>query len=44
MSLRPDILTLRDLGHHASKYNWGIQFVTLPSLLTGFTSADLNTR
>ena len=44
MSLRPSITELRDLGHHASKYNWGIQFISLPSAVTGFTSADLNTR
>ena len=44
MSLRPDIETTRKLGHHASYYNWGIQFVNLPGALSGFTSADLNTR
>lgn len=44
MSLRPDIENLRALGHHASKYNWGIQFINLPAAISGFTSADLNTR
>ena len=44
MGLRPDLNELSALGHHASKYNWGIQFVSLPSAVTGFTSADLNTR
>ena len=44
MSLRPTIEELRALGHHASKYNWGLQFIQLPSALNGFTSADLNTR
>ena len=44
MSLRPDIHNLTDLGHHASKYHWGIQFVSLPSAVSGFSSADLNTR
>ena len=44
MSLRPDIATVRDLGHHQSLYDWGIQFYNLPSIITGFTSADLNTR
>ena len=44
MSLRPTIEEIRALGHHQSLYDWGIQFFNLPSLLTGFTSADLNTR
>lgn len=44
MSLRPSINELRALGQHATNYNWGIQFISLPSLLTGFTSSDLNTR
>ena len=44
MSLKPDISQLRALGHHQTLYDWGIQFFNLPSLLTGFTSADLNTR
>ena len=44
MSLKPDISQLRALGHHQTTYDWGIQFFNLPSLLTGFTSADLNTR
>ena len=44
MSLRPDIEQLRELGMHASYYNWGLQFVSLPSVLSGFTSSDLNTR
>lgn len=44
MSLRPTITELRDLGHHASKYNWGIQFISLPAAVAGFSSADLNTR
>lgn len=44
MSLRPDIENLRSLGHHASRYNWGIQFISLPSAVSGFTSSDLNTR
>lgn len=44
MSLRPDINTLRNIGHHQTLYDWGIQFYNLPSLLTGFTSADLNSR
>lgn len=45
MSLRPDIHTLRDLGHHQTLYDWGIQFYNIPAALqTGFTSADLNSR
>jgi hypothetical protein len=44
MGLRPEISTVRELGHHQALYDWGIQFFNLPSLLTGFTSADLNTR
>ena len=44
MSLRPSINDLSSLGHHASKYHWGIQFVSLPAAVSGFTSADLNTR
>ena len=44
MSLKPTIDNLRDLGHHATTYDWGIQFISLPSLITGFTTADLNTR
>ena len=44
MSLRPSIAEFRDLGHHASYYNWGLQFVSIPSAITGFSSADLNTR
>lgn len=43
-NLRPDINQFRDLGHHATVYDWGIQFISIPSLLTGFDSADLNTR
>ena len=43
-SLRPSVEDLRELGHHATYYNWGIQFVTIPSALTGFTSSDLNAR
>ena len=44
MNLRPDIDQFRSLGHHQTLYDWGIQFISLPSLLTGFDSADLNTR
>lgn len=44
MSLRPSIENVRELGSHATTYDWGIQFFNLPSILTGFTSADLNTR
>ena len=44
MSLKPTIENIRGLGHHQTTYDWGIQFISLPSLLTGFTSADLNTR
>lgn len=44
MSLRPNIEELRGLGMHASYYNWGLQFISLPSALAGFTSSDLNTR
>lgn len=44
MSLRASINDVRNLGHHQSMYDWGIQFFNLPSILTGFTSADLNTR
>ena len=43
-TLRPSIEDIRSLGHHATYYNWGLQFISLPSALTGFTSADLNTR
>lgn len=44
MTLKPDINQLRSLGHHATTYDWGIQFISLPSLITGFNTADLNTR
>ena len=44
MSLRPSIEELRALGMHASYYNWGISFVSLPSAVSGFTSSDLNTH
>lgn len=44
MSLRPDIEQIRELGMHASYYNWGLQFVNIPAALSGFTSSDLNTR
>ena len=44
MSLKPSIDTLRALGHHATTYDWGIQFISLPAAITGFTTADLNTR
>ena len=43
-TLRPSIEDLRSLGHHASYFNWGIQFVSLPGALSGFTTSDLNTR
>ena len=44
MSLKPTIEQLRGLGHHQTTYDWGIQFISLPSLISGFTSSDLNTR
>jgi hypothetical protein len=44
MSLRPSIEEIRGLGHHASYYNWGLQFVSLPSGISGFSTSDLNTR
>lgn len=44
MSLRPSLEEFRQLGQHMTTYNWGIQFLGLPSALTGFSSADLNTR
>ena len=44
MSLRPSIEDLRKLGHHATNYNWGIQFISIPSMITGFSSSDLNAR
>lgn len=44
MSLKPDINNLRSLGHHQTTYDWGIQFLNIPSALSEFTSADLNTR
>lgn len=44
MSLKPSVEQLRALGHHQSTYDWGIQFFNMPSALSGFTSADLNTR
>jgi hypothetical protein len=28
----------------ASYYNWGVQFITTPAAVAGFTSYDLNTR
>ena len=43
-TLRPTIEDLRQLGMHASYYNWGLQFISLPSALSGFSSDDLNTR
>ena len=42
--LRPTIDQFRGLGHHQTTYDWGISFISLPSILTGFDSADLNTR
>lgn len=44
MSLKPTIDQLRGLGHHQTTYDWGIQFISIPSLVTGFTTSDLNTR
>lgn len=44
MSLRPSIDEIRNLGMHASYYNWGVQFSKLPLGVSGFTSSDLNTR
>lgn len=44
MSLKPSINELRSLGHHQTTYDWGIQFISLPSLISGFSSSDLNTR
>lgn len=44
MSLKPTIEQLSQLGHHQTTYDWGIQFLSLPSLITGFDSSDLNTR
>lgn len=44
MSLKPSIEELRGLNHHATTYDWGIQFFNMPQALNGFTSADLNTR
>lgn len=44
MSLRPSIEEIRNLGMHASYYNWGLQFVSVPGGISGFTSSDLNTR
>lgn len=44
MALKPTIEQIRELNMHAAYFNWGIQFVSLPSGLTGLTSADLNTR
>lgn len=44
MSLKPTIEKLRSLGHHQTVYDWGIQFIGLPSGISGFSSSDLNTR
>ena len=44
MSLKPTLNDLQGLGHLQTTYDWGIQFINLPSLLTGFTTSDLNTR
>jgi len=44
MSLKPTIEDIRSLGHHQTTYDWGIQFINIPQMLSGFTSADLNTR
>lgn len=44
MSLKPTINQVQALGHHQTTYDWGIQFISLPSLITGFDTADLNTR
>lgn len=44
MSLKPTISELRALGHHQTTYDWGIQFLSLPSLITNFSNSDLNTR
>jgi hypothetical protein len=43
-TLRPTIEDLSQLGMHASYYNWGLQFISLPSALSNFTTDDLNTR
>lgn len=44
MTLKPTIENVRDLGHHQTLYDWGIQFFRLPSGLNNFSTADLNTR
>lgn len=44
MSLKPTIEQLRGLGHHQTTYDWGIQFLTIPSIISGFSNSDLNTR
>lgn len=44
MTLRPSIESTRALGMHASYYNWNIQFIGLPSAISGVTSAELNAR
>ena len=38
MSLKPTISDLQGLGHLQTTYDWGIQFISLPSLITGFTN------
>lgn len=44
MSLKPTLQDLQNLGHHQTTYDWGIQFISLPSMIAGFSSSDLNTR
>ena len=44
MSLRPTISEIQQLGHHQSMYDWGIQFFNLPTIISNFSNADLNTR
>lgn len=44
MSLKPSLNAFRNLGHHQTTYDWGIQFIGLPQAIAGFSSSDLNTR
>ena len=44
MTLRPSIENTRALGMHASYFNWGVDFITLPATSYSVSSAELNSR
>jgi len=44
MALRPSVENLRALGQWTQGHRWGLQFIRLPSVLSGYRSEDLNYR